>query len=174
MYRGIVQLDANGEAVVQLPSYFDAVNIEPSYQLTAIGTATQPYVLEEEANNQFKVAGAPNTKVSWTVYAKRNDPTIQYYSAKGKNYDQEEVMKPAKMKGKYYTPAAYNMPESMGIFSNESVEKQLEKHKTIGNGSAINAKDIKAISSETSTKNSRSSAYKQESPQEERLTKVDK
>ena len=169
MYRGIVLLDGNGQAVVQLPDYFDAANTDPSYQLTAIGTSTQPYVLVEEANNEFTVAGAPNTKVSWTVYAKRNDPTIQYFSAKGKNYDQEEVVKPAKLKGKYYTPAAYNLPESMGIHYNGDVEKQLEKQKIIGNGSAVNAKDIEPISPITSS--SRSATDKSNEKRELRSVK---
>ncbi len=127
MYRGIVTLDANGQAVVELPDYFDAANIEPSYQLTAIGTPNPPYVLEEEANNKFVIGGTPNTKVSWTVYAKRNDATIRYFSENGKHYDQEEVVKPEKMKGKYYTPAAYGKPESMGIHYDENFEKTKRK-----------------------------------------------
>ena len=126
MYRGIVQLDANGVGVVELPDYFDAVNINPSYQLTAIGTPNQPYILSEIANNEFKVAGEPNTKVSWTVYAKRNDPTIRYLDAKGKNYDQEVIDKPERFRGKYYTPGAYNQPELKGIFYNPPIKKHQE------------------------------------------------
>lgn len=129
MYRGIVKLDANGQAEVALPTYFDAANIEPSYQLTAIGTPTQPYVLTEVANNKFMVAGAPNTKVSWTVYAKRNDQTIQYFSNSGKHYDQEEVEKPARMKGKYYTPEAFGQPASKGIHYRADNTKYLEQSK---------------------------------------------
>lgn len=123
MYRGLVTLNSSGQAIVKLPNYFDAANTEPSYQLTAIGTPVQPYVLKEVNNNQFVVAGKPNTKVSWTVYAKRNDPTIRYFSKKGKNYDQEEVNKPARMVGKYYTPEAYGKDKTQGIHYSESQEK---------------------------------------------------
>jgi hypothetical protein len=127
MYRGVVELDGNGEATVFMPDYFEAANIEPSYQLTSIGSATHPYVLTEIEDNKFTVAGAPNAKVSWTVYAKRNDPTIRYYSETGKNYDQEEVEKPARMKGKYYTPEAYGQPASKGIHYNEASEQTRAK-----------------------------------------------
>jgi len=123
MYRGIVTLDATGQAVVKLPNYFYAANTEPSYQLTAIGTPIQPYVLKEVTNNQFTVAGKPNTKVSWTIYAKRNDPTIRYFNEKGKKYDQEEVNKPARMRGKYYTPEAYGKDKTQGIHYSENQEK---------------------------------------------------
>jgi hypothetical protein len=119
MYRGIVTLDANGQATIELPEYYDAVNINPSYQLTAIGTPTQPYVATEIANNQFTVAGAPNTKVSWTVHAQRNDPTIRYFDANGKDYSSEVFEKPAKMKGKYYNPEAYGQPANTGIHYRE-------------------------------------------------------
>ena len=131
MYRGVVELDANGKATVELPEYFDAVNKNVSYQLTAIGTSTQPYVLVEEANNEFVVAGAPNTKVSWTVYGERNDPTIQWYNNDGKNYDQEVSEKPARFKGKYYTPEAYGQPASMGIHYSPEFEASKKKASTI-------------------------------------------
>ncbi|MFT5780368.1 MAG: hypothetical protein ACI837_003330 [Crocinitomicaceae bacterium] len=131
MYRGVVQLDGNGEAIVELPDYFDAANIEPNYQLTSIGSATHPYVLTEIDDNKFTVAGAPNAKVSWTIYAKRNDATLQYFSSAGKNYDQEVVEKPAKMKGKYYTPEAYGQPASKGIHYNAEAEANRIKQETL-------------------------------------------
>lgn len=141
MYRGIVILDASGQAIVQLPSYFSAANIEPSYQLTAIGTPVQPYVLKEVVNNQFSVAGKPNTKVSWTVYAKRNDPTLRYFSNNGKHYDQEEVMKSAEMRGKYYTPEAYGKDKTQGIHYSEAREKNYsEREIFIQNQKAMTSK----------------------------------
>jgi len=123
MYRGIVTIDATGQAQVKLPNYFDAANTQPSYQLTAIGTPIQPYILKEVTNNKFIVAGKPNTKVSWTVYAKRNDPTIRYYNNNGKNYDHEEVIKPNYLKGKYYTPEAYGKNKTQSIHYSENREK---------------------------------------------------
>lgn len=123
MYRGIIELGANGEAIIELPDYFDAININPSYQLTAIGTATQPYVLSEISNNQFVVAGAPNTKVSWTVHAQRNDPTIQYFNSTIDNYTTNVRMKRPHEVGKYFTPEAYGQSKEQGIFYNAAREK---------------------------------------------------
>ena len=123
LYRGLVQLDANGDATVALPAYFDAGNINPTYQLTAIGTATQPYINTEIENNQFTVKGAPNSKVSWTVHAQRNDPTIRYFNNDGKNYSSEVFEKPAKMKGKYYTPEAFGKDKTQGIHYISAQEK---------------------------------------------------
>lgn len=131
MYRGVVELGANGEAIVELPEYFDAININPSYQLTAIGTATQPYVLSEITGNQFVVAGAPNTKVSWTVHAQRNDPTIQYYNTKIENYTQNVRMKRPHEVGKYLTPEAYGKTKEDGLLYNAARAKNYAERKAI-------------------------------------------
>lgn len=127
MYRGVIELGANGEAIVELPDYFDAININPSYQLTAIGTATQPYVLSEISNNQFVVAGAPNTKVSWTVHAQRNDPTIQYFNSTIDNYTTNVRMKRPHEVGKYFTPEAYGQSKEQGIFYSPATVKNYEE-----------------------------------------------
>ncbi|MCR9171173.1 MAG: hypothetical protein NXI10_01680 [bacterium] len=118
MYRGMVELDANGQATVELPSYFEDININASYQLTAVGTPQQPYVLQEIQGNQFVVAGAPNTKVSWTVYADRNDPYMQ----ENPSESQAEVAKTGERQGKYLNPELYGQPASAGMFYNENVE----------------------------------------------------
>lgn len=112
LYRGVVMLDGNGQAIVELPNYFDEINTNVSYQLTAIGTPTQPYVLSEVSGNTFEVAGAPNTKVSWTVYADRNDPYIQQHPES----TQVEVLKTGDRQGKYMDPESYGMPNSSAMF----------------------------------------------------------
>ena len=58
-YNGTVTLDANGEAVVDLPEYFSSVNTGPfQYQLTAIGApGPNLYIAQEVTGNQFKIAG---------------------------------------------------------------------------------------------------------------------
>ncbi len=77
-YHGNVQLGADGSAWVQLPDYFEALNTDPSYQLTPVGGSANVYVAEEVTNNRFKVAGGkPGMKVSWQVHASRNDPYAQ-------------------------------------------------------------------------------------------------
>ena len=131
VYRGTVELDGNGQAIIELPDYFEAANTNFSYHLTAIGTPNAPYVLEEISNNKFVVAGTPNTKVSWQVYGERNDPTLQYYSNDGKNYNEEVTEKPNRFKGKYYTPEAYGKPASEGINYDAEFNERLERGKTL-------------------------------------------
>lgn len=128
MYRGVVTLDANGQATVQLPEYFDAINTNVTYQLTAIGSSQPPYVATEVANNQFGVAGAPNTKVSWTVHAQRNDPTIQYFEAQsGTHYRSAITDKKPNEQGKYLVPQAYGAAANQGIFYNADREKNAQE-----------------------------------------------
>jgi len=137
MYRGTIKLDANGQATIKLPNYFDAVNTNPSYQLTAIGTATQPYVATEITNNQFTVSGAPNTKVSWTVHAERNDPTIQYFSKKYNLKENVRAKRPHEV-GRYITPEAYGQSETKATWYNANRAKLSKERDAI-------AKQQKAI-----------------------------
>lgn len=110
-YSGIVTLDSNGEAWVQLPDYFEAANRDPRYTLTPVG-APMPnlHVAVEVQNNRFKIAGgAPNKKVSWRVEAIRDDPIIRWHG-----YQVEQEKPPHEM-GKYLRPEAYGLPREMGI-----------------------------------------------------------
>ena len=79
IYNGNVTLDDKGEATVQMPDYFQALNQDFRYQLTAIGApGPNLYIAEEIANNQFKIAGGqPGSKVSWQVTGIRHDPYSQ-------------------------------------------------------------------------------------------------
>lgn len=148
MYRGMIQLDANGQATVDLPNYFEAVNINPSYQLTAIGTSTQPYVTTEITNNQFTVSGAPNTKVSWTVYAERNDPTIQYFSAKYNLKENVRAKRPSEV-GRYITPQAYGQDETKAAWYNATRSKnQADRDAMVKQQKAMDPAEVKAVSEE--------------------------
>jgi hypothetical protein len=111
VYRGTVVLDANGEAWVQLPDYFEAINRDPSYHLTAVG-APMPnlHVAVKIQNNRFKIAGgAPGKEVSWRVEAIRNDLWVQRYG-----YQTEQEKEDA-IKGKYLSPELYGQPKERGI-----------------------------------------------------------
>ncbi|MFT6244346.1 MAG: hypothetical protein ACJAXI_001112 [Crocinitomicaceae bacterium] len=112
LYRGVVTLDAAGQAIVELPDYFAMINKNFSYQLTAIGTPQQPYVLTEIAGNTFEVAGEPNTKVSWTVYADRNDEYLQQHPEAA----EVEVQKTGERQGKYLNPELYGLTDSSALF----------------------------------------------------------
>ncbi len=114
VYRGNAILNANGEAEIQLPDYFHAINKEFSYVLTPIGAAANLFVKTEiDANGKFSIAGGHNgMKVSWYVYADRNDLFVQQHP---ENVSAER-MKPSGQKGKYLMPALYNQPAEKGIF----------------------------------------------------------
>ena len=58
-YEGMVTLDQNGRAVVQLPDYFDALNADEGihYQLTCVGGYAPVYIAQEVDGNQFSIAG---------------------------------------------------------------------------------------------------------------------
>ena len=75
IYDGVVTLDTSGEAAVQLPEWFDALNMDFRYQLTAIGgPGPNLHVASEIMSNRFKIAGGPpGMKVSWQVTGTRRD-----------------------------------------------------------------------------------------------------
>lgn len=112
VYRGNVVLDANGEAEITLPDYFQLINTNFSYNLTPIGGPANLYVLTEiNEEGKFKVAGGqPNQKISWYVYAERNDPYLQQNPEK----KQVVVEKEGDRKGKYFMPELYGQPDSKG------------------------------------------------------------
>ena len=76
VYDGNVVLDASGEAEIELPGYFEALNREFRYQLTAIGKpGPNLYVSTEIRSNRFEIAGGESgMKVSWQVTGIRKDP----------------------------------------------------------------------------------------------------
>ncbi|MCI4670567.1 MAG: hypothetical protein MRZ79_20700 [Bacteroidia bacterium] len=117
-YHGTIQLDANGNATVALPSYFEALNTDVHYQLTCIGGFAQVYISSEVQNNQFSIAGGkPGMKVSWQLSATRNDPW-----AKDHPY-QAEKLKDELQRGKYYYPEGYGKGRDYKIGSIEVNEK---------------------------------------------------
>ncbi|MGZ4117526.1 MAG: hypothetical protein ACXVPY_08595, partial [Bacteroidia bacterium] len=123
VYRGNIVLDGNGEATVELPDYFNAINANFSYNLTAIGSQSNVFVKTEITDRTFEIAGGkPGQKVSWTVYADRNDKYVQ------ENPDAKinEVDK-ADERGKYLIPALYGQPKEAGIFF--SLERQPQETK---------------------------------------------
>ncbi len=126
VYRGNVTLNTNGEATVKLPDYFKAININFSYMLTPIGQPAQGlYVAKEiDSNGEFKIAGGHSgQKISWYVYAQRNDPYIQQHPEKL----QVEVLKKEKNRGKYLMPDLYNQPDSKRIGYSKTLASKPER-----------------------------------------------
>jgi hypothetical protein len=75
VYNGNIILDKNGQAVVVMPDWFEALNRDFRYQLTCIGGFAPIYVAEKIQNNRFKIAGGTaGLEVSWQVTGIRHDP----------------------------------------------------------------------------------------------------
>ena len=104
IYNGNVSLGADGSAVVEMPDWFEALNMEFRYQLTAIGApGPNLYISETMSDNRFAIAGgAPGTEVSWQVTGIRHDPFAEL------NRIQVEVEKPLAERGTYLYPEAYS------------------------------------------------------------------
>jgi hypothetical protein len=110
IYDGVVTLDANGTAVVELPSYFQALNRDFRYQLTGIGGFAPIYIDKEIENNHFSIAGGkPGMKVSWQVTGIRHDAFAEQHRSP------IEEDKPAAERGTYLYPSAYGQPETHGV-----------------------------------------------------------
>ena len=127
IYNGNIVTDASGKATVQLPDYFEALNMEFRYQLTVIGAFAQAIVNKEVSNNKFEIAtNQPNIKVSWQVTGIRHDAYAE------KNRIPNTVEKEAKNKGKYLSPESFNMPKTAQIgYSPEPVVSSLNDVKPV-------------------------------------------
>ncbi len=110
-YSGTVVIGPNGSAWVQLPDYFDAINTNARYQLTAIGAAAPMLHIASEANdNEFQIAGGiPGMKVSWEVKARRADAFVTTFGAP------VEREKLGAERGRYLQPLIHGQPEELGI-----------------------------------------------------------
>jgi hypothetical protein len=114
-YRGVVELDETGAALARLPDYFSAINIEPTYQLTAIGAPMPALHVSEEVGqaggsdpNAFRVAGGvAGARVSWSVTALRNDQWVRAHGAP------TEVPKPSEWIGRSVSPGAVGEPSAL-------------------------------------------------------------
>ena len=127
-YSGKVVLDAKGQAVVTLPSYFSRMNKDPRYLLTPVGAPMPLLHVAEEIDEtalaagakalpseaasvcSFRIAGGePGKKVSWRVEALRNDKWVQQNGAPA------EVTKQGVEKGTYQYPEFYGQPAEKGL-----------------------------------------------------------
>ncbi|HEX9652802.1 MAG TPA: hypothetical protein VGA99_03750 [bacterium] len=126
IYNGNVTLDANGEATVDLPDWFDAINSDFRYQLTPIGApGPNLYIAEKISNRRFRIAGGVSGgEVSWQVTGVRKDafanahriPVEQTKSPKEQNY--------------YLEPELFGQPESQAIKNTRSLPSIKEEPKS--------------------------------------------
>ncbi|HEX2909656.1 MAG TPA: hypothetical protein VH186_02535 [Chloroflexia bacterium] len=111
IYNGIVTMDEHGEATVEMADWFEALNFDFRYQLTAIG-ASMPnlFIAEEIKERKFKIAGGQaGQKVSWMVTGIRQDAWAKAHRIP------VEQDKNAKERGKYLHPALYGKSEEMSV-----------------------------------------------------------
>lgn len=108
IYDGVVTLDTNGKAIVELPDWFAALNGDFRYQLTCVGGFAPVYIAEEIADNRFTIAGGiPGLKVSWQVTGIRQDPYAEQHRIP------VEEDKPLEERGTYLYPEGYGQPATM-------------------------------------------------------------
>lgn len=111
VYNGNVVLDERGEAWVEMPDYFEALNTDFRYQLTAIGApGPNLYVATEIDGNRFRIAGGqPGSKVSWQVTGVRNDAFARHHRI------EVEPLKPEEERGLYLHPEAFGLGDELHI-----------------------------------------------------------
>ncbi len=128
IYDGVVALEANGEAMVTMPDWFDALNQDFRYQLTAIGApGPNLYIAEEVHDNHFKIAGGqPGMKVSWQVTGTRHDAW-----ANAHRIPVEEDKRGAEQ-GSYLHPELFGQPQTKSVewATHPELMQQLQAAKT--------------------------------------------
>ena len=119
IYNGNVTTDANGDATVQLPGYFSALNRDFRYQLTVIGTFAQSIVAEKLRDNHFRIkTSVPNVEVSWQVTGIRQDAFANT------NRIPVEEDKPAAERGLYLHPDALGEPAEKSVVTAQAPQPQ--------------------------------------------------
>src|SRR5262249_50323072 len=124
------------EAVVDMPEWFDALNGDFRYLLTAVG-APMPglYIAEEIANNRFKISGGmARMKVSWQVTGIRKDAWAN------KNRIKVEEAKSEKERGHYLHPEAFGQPQERGVgWANHPELMNRIKQRSVGQASSLSS-----------------------------------
>jgi trimeric autotransporter adhesin len=110
IYNGNVTTDAAGNATVQMPDWFEALNRDFRYQLTVIGQFAQACIASELENRQFSIkTDKPNVKVSWQITGVRQDAWANAHRIP------VEVEKSADERGYYVHPELFGAPADKSI-----------------------------------------------------------
>ena len=110
IYNGNVITDINGQAWVEMPDWFEALNREFRYQLTVIGSFDRAMIAQEIIDNKFLIrTETAGVKVSWQVTGVRHDAWAN------KNRIPVEEEKQALEKGHYLHPKAWNVDKTLAI-----------------------------------------------------------
>lgn len=75
IYDGVVKLDGQGSAVMQMPDWFEALNTDFRYQLTPVGGAMPNLHISQKMKDRvFKIGGGlAGQEISWMVTGIRQD-----------------------------------------------------------------------------------------------------
>jgi hypothetical protein len=131
IYAGKVILDGSGEAVVEMPEYFEALTGEEE-ALTHLTPLGRPFPVGYEwrsSNSNFIVYGEPDREVSWMVLADRDDLVMRQLAR-----PVEEDKGPENKlcdRGEFLYPTAYGYPESMGRDYREQEEMRKDEPKEV-------------------------------------------
>jgi trimeric autotransporter adhesin len=110
IYNGNVTTDAEGNAVVELPEWFEVLNRDFRYQLTVMGQFAQAIVSEKVKNHQFSIkTDKPNVEVSWQVTGIRQDA---WANAHRIPVEQEKT---GRERGSYLHPELFGAPPEKSI-----------------------------------------------------------
>lgn len=114
-----MRLDGRGEATVELPEWFSALNRDYRYQLTALGLPSPNlHVAGKITENRFRIAGgAPGAEVSWQVTGVRHDPYAEAHRIP------VEEMKPADRRSLYTHPELYGLPPERGLTPVRAIDR---------------------------------------------------
>ncbi len=127
IYDGVVELDLGGEATVTLPDWFEALNRDFRYQLTAIGApGPNLHIAAEIQNNRFRIGGgAAGQRVAWMVTGIRQDAFALA------NPIQVEEAKSEKQRGSYIHPELFGQPRKA------SLSRKLKARRTVRGASSL-------------------------------------
>jgi len=116
IYDGIIELDADGDAIVELPTWFEALNQDFRYQLTPIGApAPNLHVSHPVRDGRFHVAGgAPGQSVCWQLTGVRADAWAK------ENRLEVESKKSTADRGHYLHPKVHGADDKDKITSNKT------------------------------------------------------
>jgi hypothetical protein len=128
VYDGVARLDEDGQAWVELPEWFEALNGDFRYQLTALGgSAPNLHVAEEISENRFKIAGGQGgMRVCWQLTGTRKDP---WAAANPFEVEQE---KREEERGRYLEPGLYDAPEEQRVMIGPPIAEAVEEEQRIG------------------------------------------
>jgi trimeric autotransporter adhesin len=129
IYDGTVTTDTNGEAVVALPDWFEALNRDFRYQLTTIGQPAQAWIASKIANHAFTIkTDKPNVEISWQVTGIRQDAWANAHRVI------VEHQKSGREAGHYLHPELFGAPEESSITwaRHPEMMKQQKEHRLNG------------------------------------------